>query len=89
MVQLEQNLCISQDPTEKVWFRDRIEKEENQLNFTNNGKKAILKLLIKAEGFEKFLAKKYIGTKRFGLDGGESLVPALEQIIKKRRTTWC
>ena len=71
------------DPTEKVWFRERMEKEENQINFTNNGKKAILKTIIKAEGFEKFLAKKFIGTKRFGLDGGESLVPALEQIIKR------
>ncbi len=71
------------DPAEKVWFRERMEKKENQLNFTRNGKIAILNKIIQAEGFEKFLAKKYIGTKRFGLDGGESLIPSLEQIIKR------
>ena len=71
------------DPAEKIWFRERMEKKENQVNFTNKGKRAILKTIIKAEGFEKYLAKKFIGTKRFGLDGGEALVPALEQIIKR------
>ncbi len=70
------------DPTEKTWFRVRMEKEENQIKFTNNGKKAILNKLIQAEGFEKFLAIKFVGTKRFGIDGGEALIPALEQIIK-------
>ena len=71
------------DPVEKKWFRERMEKEENQINFTNNGKKAILNKLIQAEGFEKFLAIKFVGTKRFGIDGGEALIPALEQIIKR------
>ena len=71
------------DPIEKIWFRERMEKNENQINFTNKGKRAILKTIIKAEGFEKYLAKKFIGTKRFGLDGGEALIPALEQIIKR------
>ena len=71
------------DPTEKVWFRNRMEKKENELQFTNDGKKAILNKIIQAEGFEKFLAKKFVGTKRFGLDGAESLIPALEQIIKR------
>ena len=70
------------NPTERVWFRDRVEKDENALKFTNNGKYAILNKLIQAEGFEKYLHTKYVGTKRFGLDGGESLIPALEQIIK-------
>ncbi len=71
------------DPIEKVWFRERMEKEENKLKFTDNGKKAILNKLIQAEGFEKYLAVKFVGTKRFGLDGAESLIPALEQIIKR------
>jgi 2-oxoglutarate dehydrogenase E1 component len=70
------------NPTERKWFRDRIEKSDDNLNFTKNGKEAILNKLIQAEGFEKFLHTKYVGTKRFGLDGGESLIPALEQIIK-------
>jgi len=71
------------DPTEKIWFRERMEKKENQLNFTETGKKSILNKLIQAEGFEKFLATKFVGTKRFGIDGGEALIPALEQIIKR------
>jgi len=71
------------DPIEKKWLRERIEKKENQLGFTDNGKKSILKKLIQAEGFEKFLAVKFVGTKRFGIDGGEALIPALEQIIKR------
>ena len=70
------------NPTERKWLRDRVEKDENAINFTKNGKEAILNKLIQAEGFEKFLHTKYVATKRFGLDGGESLIPALEQIIK-------
>ena len=70
------------NPIERKWFRDRVEKNEDSAKFTKNGKEAILKKLIQAEGFEKFLHTKYVGTKRFGLDGGESLIPALEQIIK-------
>ncbi len=71
------------DPVEKIWFRERMEKEENHLKFTDAGKKSILNKLIQAEGFEKFLAVKFVGTKRFGIDGCESLIPALEQIIKR------
>jgi len=71
------------DPVEKIWLRERMEKEENQLKFTEQGKKGILSKLIQAEGFEKFLALKFVATKRFGLDGAESLIPALEQIIKR------
>ncbi len=71
------------DPDEKSWIRDRIEGPEKNITFTENGKKAILNKIIQAEGFEKYLHVKFVGTKRFGLDGGESLIPALEQIIKR------
>ena len=71
------------DPDEKSWIRDRIEGPEKDIKFTENGKKAILNKIIQAEGFEKYLHVKFVGTKRFGLDGGESLIPALEQIIKR------
>ena len=71
------------DPDEKAWIRNRIEGPEKDVIFTENGKKAILKKIIQAEGFEKYLHVKFVGTKRFGLDGGESLIPALEQIIKR------
>jgi 2-oxoglutarate dehydrogenase E1 component len=71
------------DPDEKSWIRDRIEGAEKNISFTENGKKAILNKIIEAEGFEKYLHVKFVGTKRFGLDGGEALIPALEQIIKR------
>ncbi|HUG62558.1 MAG TPA: 2-oxoglutarate dehydrogenase E1 component, partial [Methylomirabilota bacterium] len=68
---------------EKGWIQERIEGPDKQISFTRAGKRAILNKLIEAEGFEKFLDVKFTGTKRFGLDGGESLIPALEQIIKR------
>ncbi len=71
------------DPVEKAWLQERIEGKDKEIVFTPEGKKAILNKLVEAEGFEKFLDLKYTGTKRFGLDGGESMVPALEQIIKR------
>ena len=71
------------DPDEKAWIRNRIEGPEKDISFTENGKKAILNKIVQAEGFEKYLHVKFVGTKRFGLDGGESLIPALEQIIKR------
>ncbi len=71
------------DPVEKGWIQERIEGPDKQISFTREGKRAILNKLIESEGFEKFLDVKFTGTKRFGLDGGESLIPALEQIIKR------
>ena len=71
------------DPVAKRWLQDRIEGYGKEVQFTKEGRKAILNKLVESEGFEKFLHIKYAGTKRFGLDGGESVIPALEQIIKR------
>ncbi|MEM1074814.1 MAG: 2-oxoglutarate dehydrogenase E1 component, partial [Pseudomonadota bacterium] len=71
------------NPEEAGWLKERIEGFGKEVSFTREGRKAILGKLVEAEGFEKFLHVKYMGTKRFGLDGGESLVPAMEQIIKR------
>ena len=71
------------DPVAKAWIQEHMEGPNKEIRFTAEGKKAILNKLVEAEGFEKFLDVKYTGTKRFGLDGGESLIPALEQIIKR------
>jgi 2-oxoglutarate dehydrogenase E1 component len=68
---------------QKSWIQSRIEGRDKEISFTREGKRAILNKLVEAEGFEKFIDIKYTGTKRFGLDGGESLIPALEQIIKR------
>ena len=71
------------DPEQSSWLKERIEGYGKEIQFTKAGRKAILNKLVEAEGFEKFLHVKYMGTKRFGLDGGESLIPAMEQIIKR------
>ena len=72
-----------QDQEERAWIQRRIESIRNQTQFTLKGKRAIYQRLVEVEGFETFLKKKYPGTKRFGLDGGESMVPAVEQILKR------
>jgi 2-oxoglutarate dehydrogenase E1 component len=71
------------DAAQKSWIQERIEGRDKEINFTREGKRAILNKLVEAEGFEKFCDLKFTGTKRFGLDGGESMIPALEQIIKR------
>ena len=71
------------DPAQKAWLQERIEGPDKEISFTREGKRAILNKLVEAEGFEKFCDLKFTGTKRFGLDGGESMIPALEQIIKR------
>ncbi|MBM7068353.1 2-oxoglutarate dehydrogenase E1 component [Actibacterium sp. 188UL27-1] len=71
------------NPEEASWLKERIEGLGKEIQFTREGRKAILNKMVEAEGFEKFLHVKYMGTKRFGLDGGESLIPAMEQIIKR------
>ncbi|MBI1218448.1 MAG: 2-oxoglutarate dehydrogenase E1 component [Rhodobacteraceae bacterium] len=71
------------DPEQAAWLKERIEGYGKEISFTREGRKAILNKLVEAEGYEKFLHVKYMGTKRFGLDGGESLIPALEQIVKR------
>jgi 2-oxoglutarate dehydrogenase E1 component len=71
------------DPEAKQWIQERMEGPDKEIRFSRRGKLAILRKLVEAEGFEKFLDVKYTGTKRFGLDGSEALIPALEQIIKR------
>ncbi|WP_209424358.1 2-oxoglutarate dehydrogenase E1 component [Pararhodobacter sp. SW119] len=71
------------DPVQAAWLKERIEGYGKEIHFTRRGRRAILNKLVEAEGFEKFLHVKYMGTKRFGLDGGEALIPAMEQIIKR------
>jgi len=70
------------DVEERRFLQDRMEGKDKAIQFTTDGKKAILNKVIEAEQWEKFLGRKYVGTKRFGLDGGESMIPALESVIK-------
>ncbi len=71
------------DPAEREWIQERIEAPRNKTEFTPEGKRAILERLTAAEAFENYLNKKHAGAKRFGVDGGEALIPAIEQIMKR------
>ncbi|BDG74651.1 2-oxoglutarate dehydrogenase E1 component [Roseomonas fluvialis] len=71
-----------QDPDQKSWIQRRIEGAPWLTAFDAATKKELLADLTKAEGFEAFCAKKFVGTKRFGLEGGESTIPALEAVIE-------
>src|SRR5690606_15222864 len=70
-------------PEQKAWIQERIEGLDKDITFTEAGKRGILTKLIQAETVERFLDKKYTGTKRFGLEGAEAMIPALEQIVKR------
>ncbi len=71
------------DPDQKAWIQERIEHIENRTEFTVEGRRTILERVVEAEGLERYLGVKFVGTKRFGLDGGESLIPGIEQILKR------
>jgi 2-oxoglutarate dehydrogenase E1 component len=71
------------DVEERRFLQDRMEGADKSIDFTVMGKQAILQAVTRGEQYEKFLGKKYVGTKRFGLDGGESMIPALESVIKR------
>jgi 2-oxoglutarate dehydrogenase E1 component len=70
------------DVEERRFLQERMEGKDKAIQFSPEGKKAILAKVIEAEQYEKFLGRKYVGTKRFGLDGGEAMIPALEAVIK-------
>ncbi len=72
-----------QQANQKQWVQERIEEVRNKTNFTNEGKKAIYKRLVESELFEQFLDKKFLGTKRYGIEGGEAMIPGIEQIVKQ------
>jgi len=71
------------DPDQKAWIQERIEHVENRTDFTLEGRRMIMQRVVEAEGLEKYLGLKFVGTKRFGLDGGESMIPGIEQILKR------
>ena len=72
-----------QSPEQKQWIQERIEDVRNKTFFTKEGKKAIYQRLLQSELFEQYLDKKFLGTKRYGIEGGESMIPGIEQIVKQ------
>lgn len=71
------------NPEVVEWIQNKIGINDNQPNFTTNEKLAILNKLNQAVSFENFLHTKYVGQKRFSLEGGESIIPALDALIEK------
>ncbi len=91
IVHLEQIYCDSigieymyiRNPEEREWIQGRINFNTNRTKFSSDQKKHILKKLNQAVSFESFLHTKYVGQKRFSLEGGESLIPALDALVEK------
>ncbi|WP_432481241.1 2-oxoglutarate dehydrogenase E1 component [Moraxella sp. ZY200743] len=69
--------------TEKKWFEDYIESNQGHIRFDKDKKLEIFDRLTAAEGLEKYLARKYTGVKRFGIEGGESFIPAVHEMIQR------
>ncbi|MBI04689.1 MAG: 2-oxoglutarate dehydrogenase E1 component, partial [Pelagibacteraceae bacterium] len=72
-----------QSPEQKQWVQERIEEVRNKTIFSANGKKGIFQRLVESELFEQYLDKRFLGTKRYGIEGGESMIPGIEQIVKQ------
>jgi 2-oxoglutarate dehydrogenase E1 component len=70
-----------QNPGERAWIQEKFENQQSRPSLSTTVKKEILKKLTVAETFERFLDRRYTGTKRFGIEGAESLMPALEAIL--------
>ena len=66
----------------RAWLAKRLEAARNSPRFSGDTKRRILGKLLEADSFESFLANRYVGKKRFGLEGGESLIPILDQILE-------
>ena len=71
------------DPTEKRWWQERLESIRSKPSFSPEKKKSILERLTAAEGLERFLHTKYVGQKRFSLEGGESFIASMDELIKR------
>ena len=72
-----------QQPEQKQWVQEKIEEVQNKTNFNEKGKISIYKLLVESELFEQYLDKKFLGTKRYGIEGGESSIAGIEEIVKQ------
>ena len=71
------------DPVQKQWLMDRMESTRNRAALTDGDRKKVLRKLVEAEAFEKFLHTKYVGHKRFSLEGGESAIPLLSRLLDR------
>lgn len=71
------------DAKQRAWLQERIESVEGRSDFSSDAKKIIFKGLIRAEGLEKYLGNKFVAQKRFSLEGGDSLIPLLDELVTR------
>ncbi|MEY3294950.1 MAG: 2-oxoglutarate dehydrogenase component, partial [Pseudomonadota bacterium] len=71
------------DPTEKRWWQERLESVRSTPTFTPDEKRHILDRLTAAEGLERYLHTKYVGQKRFSLEGGESFIASMDELVQR------
>jgi 2-oxoglutarate dehydrogenase E1 component len=71
------------DPAEKRWWQERLESSRSRPNYGVERKKHILDRLTAAEGLERFLHTKYVGQKRFSLEGGESFIASMDELVQR------
>ncbi|ALH96635.1 2-oxoglutarate dehydrogenase E1 component [Acinetobacter equi] len=77
------------DTKEKRWIQQRLEGARGKFTFTADQKKHFLERLTAAEGLEKYLGNKFVGAKRFGIEGGESFIPMVNEIIQRAGSVGC
>jgi 2-oxoglutarate dehydrogenase E1 component len=74
------------DPAEKRWWQERLESIRSKPSFSADEKKHILDRLTAAEGLERYLHTKYVGQKRFSLEGGESFIASMDEVVQRAGT---
>ncbi|MFB2538772.1 MULTISPECIES: 2-oxoglutarate dehydrogenase E1 component [unclassified Acinetobacter] len=77
------------DTEEQRWLQERIESAKGQYQFSAEQKKHILERLTAAEGLEKYLGNRFVGAKRFGLEGGESFIPMMDELVQRAGKVGC
>lgn len=70
------------DPTQKRWLQEKLESSRSKPNYSADKKKRILDKLTAAEGLERYLHTRYVGQKRFSLEGGESFIPSMDTLVQ-------
>ncbi len=74
------------DRNRKLWIRSRVEESEHRFEFEKDDRKGILTMISRAENFERFLHTRYVGNKRFSLEGADTMIPALSEILERAAT---
>jgi 2-oxoglutarate dehydrogenase E1 component len=78
-----------QDPGERRWLQDRMEPDRNRPDLSGDERRRILELVVHSDRFEKFLNRKYVGVTRFSLEGGDGVIPMLDEVVRRAAGAGC